>query len=88
MEGVRVIKRYANRKMYDTKESRYVSLTEFYEYLQDGVKVAVIDNRTKKDITIPTLLNVLAGKGKDIDKSSLLTMLDFVTKYIKGDTNG
>ena len=47
----RVIKRYSNRKLYDTKDSRYVTLLEIAEYVRAGEDVQVIDNATKEDKT-------------------------------------
>jgi polyhydroxyalkanoate synthesis repressor PhaR len=48
---VRVIKRYGNRKLYDTSESRYVNLAQIRAILQSGDDVLVIDNNTKEDLT-------------------------------------
>lgn len=55
--GRRVIKRYSNRKLYDTKDSRYVTLLEIAEYVRAGEDVQVIDNATKEDKTDVTLLD-------------------------------
>jgi polyhydroxyalkanoate synthesis repressor PhaR len=55
----RVIKRYANRKMYDTSRSCYVTLEEVAEMVRAGQDVQVIDNRTKQDVTEVTLTQAL-----------------------------
>ncbi len=55
----RVIKRYANRKMYDTTRSCYVTLEEVAEMVRGGDEVQVIDNRTKADLTEVTLTQAL-----------------------------
>ena len=49
--GGRLIKRYANRKLYDTAASRYVTLEELALMLQEGEDLRIIDNQTKADIT-------------------------------------
>jgi polyhydroxyalkanoate synthesis repressor PhaR len=59
MENSRLIKRYANRKLYDTKQSCYVTLEEISAVIRDGNDVTVIDNKSKEDITNRTLIQLL-----------------------------
>jgi polyhydroxyalkanoate synthesis repressor PhaR len=59
MAKVRLIKRYTNRKMYDTERSCYVTLTEVAELVRAGEDVQVIDNKTKADLTEVTLTQAL-----------------------------
>lgn len=59
MENSRLIKRYANRKLYDTKQSCYVTLEEIAAVIRDGHDVTVIDNKSKEDITYRTLIQLL-----------------------------
>ena len=59
MSEPRVIKRYANRKMYDTSRSCYVTLEEIAELVRQGAEVRVIDNKTKQDLTEVTLTQAL-----------------------------
>ena len=59
MGETRVIKRYANRKMYDTSRSCYVTLEEVATMVRDGHEVQVIDNKTKEDLTEVTLTQAL-----------------------------
>lgn len=59
MENARLIKRYANRKLYDTKQSCYVTLEEIAAVIREGHDVTVIDNKTKEDITYRTLIQLL-----------------------------
>ncbi len=61
---IKVIKRYQNRKLYDTHQSCYVTLDEIAEMIMRGEEVAVIDNRTKKDITSATLTQIIFEKQK------------------------
>ncbi len=58
-QAPRVIKRYANRKMYDTERSCYVTLEEIAELVRGGVDVQVVDNSTKADLTEVTLAQAL-----------------------------
>lgn len=56
----RVIKRYSNRKLYDTRESRYVTLLEIAELIRAGEDVQVVDNSTKEDKTDVTLALIIS----------------------------
>ena len=64
MEKAKVIKRYQNRKLYDTDASCYVTLDEIAEMIQQGEEVAVVDNRNQKDITALTLTQIIFEKQK------------------------
>ena len=52
----RLIKRYANRKMYDTVRSCYVTLEEVASMVRAGEDVKVIDNKTKDDLFLGMFL--------------------------------
>ncbi len=60
----RIIKRYENRKLYDTEDRRYISLEEIAELIRNGVEVQVIDNTNGEDITTQTLTQVIFEEGK------------------------
>lgn len=64
MSQGRLIKRYANRKLYDTANSRYVTLEEVAALLQAGEDVRIIDNQSKADITAVTLAQILVEEEK------------------------
>jgi len=54
-----VIKRYSNRKLYDTQESRYVTLEEIEEMVRSGKEVAVVDAASGEDLTAVTLTQII-----------------------------
>jgi len=54
-----LIKRYANRKLYNTAASRYITLRGIAELLEAGEDVKVIDNETGEDMTAVTLSQIL-----------------------------
>jgi polyhydroxyalkanoate synthesis repressor PhaR len=60
----RVIKRYSNRKLYDTKDSRYVTLLQIAEMVRAGEDVQIIDNSTKEDKTDVTLALIISEELK------------------------
>jgi polyhydroxyalkanoate synthesis repressor PhaR len=54
-----VIKRYSNRKLYDTQESRYVTLEEIEEMIRGGREIAVVDASSGEDLTSVTLTQII-----------------------------
>ena len=61
---VRLIKRYGSRKLYDTEESRYVSLEELGTWIREGQEIRVIDNATSDDVTAQTLTQVILEQSR------------------------
>jgi len=74
----KVIKRYTNRKLYDTVESRYVTLEEIAEMVKAGAEVKIVDNRTKEDLTSVTLAQIIFEEEKKTSKMSLRTLRDLI----------
>lgn len=62
----KVIKRYANRKLYDTEESKYITLKEVVSFVVAGREVQIIENKTKIDVTAKTLIMALVETEKDV----------------------
>ena len=60
----KVIKRYTNRKLYDTVESRYVTLDEIAQMIKGGAEVKVLDNKSKEDLTSVTLAQIIFEEEK------------------------
>ena len=60
----RIIKRYSNRKLYDTKDSRYVTLLQIAEMVRGGEEVQIIDNNIKQDLTEVTLAQIIYEEQK------------------------
>ena len=60
----RVIKRYSNRKLYDTKDSKYVTLLEIADLIRAGEDIKVIDNSSKEDKTEVTLALIISEELK------------------------
>ncbi len=69
-----LIKRYANRKLYNTQSSRYITLKGISELIENGEEVRVIDNETGEDITNVALSQILVDserEGRQVPKSLL-----------------
>jgi polyhydroxyalkanoate synthesis repressor PhaR len=71
----RVIKRYSNRKLYDTRESRYVTLLQIAEFVRAGQEVQIIDNNSKEDLTEITLAQIIFEEQKNASRSVPLQTL-------------
>ncbi|MBM4283079.1 MAG: transcriptional regulator [Deltaproteobacteria bacterium] len=69
--AAKVIKRYANRKLYDTERSCYVTLEEIAQMIKEGEDVRVVDNKTKDDLTAVTLAQIIVEEEKKVQKMPL-----------------
>ena len=63
-KDIKVIKRYQNRKLYDTSDSCYVTLEDIGEMIKLGDEVQIIDNTTKEDLTAVTLAQIIFEEQK------------------------
>lgn len=59
-----VIKKYPNRRLYDTEESRYITADELTVRIRQGRDVRVVDARTDEDLTQHTLVQILLEGGR------------------------
>ncbi|MEQ1582228.1 MAG: polyhydroxyalkanoate synthesis repressor PhaR, partial [Steroidobacteraceae bacterium] len=76
----RVIKKYPNRRLYDTVESRYITLVDVRRLVMDKVDFVVIDKKTQEDITRSILLQVIAEQEHTADP---LMSQDFLSQCIR-----
>jgi polyhydroxyalkanoate synthesis repressor PhaR len=95
MAEERIIKKYANRRLYDTSESRYVALDDIRQLVTDGERFRVIDARSGDDITRSILLQIIVEqeeKGQPVLSTRLLeqiilyygdTLQSFVGTYLE-----
>ena len=77
-----VVKKYKNRKLYDTESSRYIKLEDVLNIFQEGKEVQVIDNATSQDITVSTLLEALAKKSKGQSRNETASALMKLANYL------
>lgn len=80
----KIIKRYQNRKLYDTQQSCYVTLDDIAKMIRTNEEVMVIDNKTKNDITAATLTQIIFEAEK---KASAYAPL-FTLREIIQNANG
>jgi len=72
---MRVIKKYANRKLYDTVDKTYISMDRLAELIKGGETVSVMDNQSDQDITVSVLSQLLAREKGSSDSEELSDML-------------
>jgi len=92
--GPRVIRKYPNRRLYDTVESRYVTLADIRRLVVERVDFVVVDRKSQQDITRSILLQVIAeqeGAGESLMSRDFLSQVirsygsglqDFVGRYL------
>ena len=95
MTKERLIKKYANRRLYDASQSRHVTLEDIRKFIVQGEKVTVVEDKSGDDITRLILLQVIAEQeqfGKPILSTQLLEsiirfygngMQEFMTRYLE-----
>jgi polyhydroxyalkanoate synthesis repressor PhaR len=88
MKEVRIIKRYQNRKLYDTYQSCYVTLEEIAQIIREGNEIQVIDNKSKNDITYMTQIQLLFDQERKSVKSGDTELLKRVIRAEEGTLTG
>jgi polyhydroxyalkanoate synthesis repressor PhaR len=78
----RIIKRYGNRKLYDTRESRYITLDEIAGYVREGEDVTVIENESGADLTAVAFAQILLEEERRRGDGFL--SLPFLRQLIRG----
>ncbi len=71
---MRRIKKYSNRKLYDTTDKKYISLSRVSELVSSGEEVYIVDSRTGEDITSTTISQLLA-REKGVPPNVLMQLL-------------
>lgn len=77
----RVVKRYANRKLYDTTTSRYVALDDIAALIRSGEEVEVTDNETGADLTAVTLAQIILEEERRHKDLRSLAVLRELVRY-------
>ena len=80
----RIIKKYPNRRLYDTSDSRYITMMDLRQLVNDGVEFMVVDTRNGDDITRHILLQIIADQEEHGDP---MFSSDFLMQLIRGYGN-
>jgi polyhydroxyalkanoate synthesis repressor PhaR len=85
MSEPRVIKKYPNRRLYDTVESRYITLADIRRLVVEGIDFLVVDKKSQEDITRTILLQVIAEQEQHGEP---LLSRDFLAQVIRSHGGG
>jgi polyhydroxyalkanoate synthesis repressor PhaR len=78
MSETRIIKKYPNRRLYDTEDSKYITLEDIKELVMKGIDFSVKDVKTDEDLTRNILLQIIADQehhGEPFFSTELLTQI-------------
>ncbi|MEZ5473904.1 MAG: polyhydroxyalkanoate synthesis repressor PhaR [Steroidobacteraceae bacterium] len=100
MADIRIIKKYANRRLYDAKASRHVTFDDLRRLIAGGEKIKVVDEKTNEDLTRSILLQIIAEQeqlGTPVLSSDLLEAIirfygnpvqELFTRYLEQSLGG
>jgi len=80
MSATRVIKKYPNRRLYDTEESRYITLADIKDLILKQTDLVVVDKKSGNDITRSILLQVISDQEQNGDA---IMSEDFLAQVIR-----
>lgn len=85
MSEPRVVKKYPNRRLYDTVESRYITLADIRRLVVERIDFVVVDKKSQQDITRSILLQVIAEQEQ---RGEPLLSRDFLSQVIRSYGGG
>ena len=100
MTDLRIIKKYANRRLYDARDSRHVTLDDLRKLIAAGEKIKVVDDKSGEDLTRSILLQIIAEQeqfGTPVLSSELLEAIirfygnpvqEMFTRYLEQSLSG
>jgi polyhydroxyalkanoate synthesis repressor PhaR len=80
MSEPRVIKKYPNRRLYDTVESRYITLADVQRLVIEKIDFVVVDKKTNAEITRSILLQVISEQEHEVEP---ILSQEFMTQLIR-----
>ena len=76
-----ILKKYANRRLYDTEQSTYVTLGDVAEYIRNGRQVAIQDAKTQEDVTAFILTQIVLEAAKKNNALLPVSFLHLIIRY-------
>lgn len=76
-----VLKKYANRRLYDTHKSAYVTLAEVADSIRQGRSVSAFDAKTKEDVTAFVLTQIVLEEAKNKNALLPVPLLHIIIRY-------
>jgi polyhydroxyalkanoate synthesis repressor PhaR len=84
----RIIKKYPNRRLYDTEESKYITLSQLRQLIIQGAAIKVIDSTSEEDITRNILLQIILESESGGDPLFTASMLSQIIRFYDGTLQG
>lgn len=84
----RLIKKYPNRRLYDTEESKYITLSQLRQLIIQGAAIKVIDSTTEEDITRNILLQIILESESGGEPLFTANMLAQIIRFYGGTLQG
>lgn len=75
------LKKYANRRLYDTQKSAYVTLGEVADVIREGKTIKAIDAKTKEDVTAAVLTQIILEEAKHHNTLLPVPLLHMIIRY-------
>lgn len=81
MTDMIVLKKYANRRLYDTQKSAYVTLSEVADVIRQGKTIKALDAKTKEDVTAFVLTQIILEEAKNNNVLLPVPLLHMIIRY-------
>ncbi len=88
MSDLRVIKKYPNRRLYDTQLSRYITLADVRKLVMKGIEIGVVDTNTEEDLTRSILLQIMFEEESGGQPLFTKEMLGQIIRFYGGTAQG
>lgn len=88
MNDERIIKKYPNRRLYDTETSKYITVSDVREMVLQGIRFKVIDSNTKEDITRQVLIQIIIEEETGGEPLFSAEMLSQLIRFYGGTMQG
>ena len=84
----RIIKKYPNRRLYDTEESKYITLSQLRQLIIQGEAIKVVDSTSEEDITRNILLQIILESESGGEPLFTANMLSQIIRFYGGTLQG
>ncbi|MDJ0806419.1 MAG: polyhydroxyalkanoate synthesis repressor PhaR [Gammaproteobacteria bacterium] len=88
MPTPRIIKKYANRRLYDTELSRYITFFDVRDLVMQGVEFKIVDSNSNEDLTRATLLQIMLEEESGGEPLFTAEMLAQIIRFYGGSVQG
>ncbi|MFK7891337.1 MAG: polyhydroxyalkanoate synthesis repressor PhaR [Granulosicoccus sp.] len=75
VDQIKIIKKYANRRLYDTEASKHVTLNDIRQMIVDGIEIQIVEDTSGDDITRPLLLQIIVEQEQKNGQPILTELL-------------